>query len=168
MTVPACRGVVSRSPDRVLRVRDSVPGMSNELVYGASPYGYMTIAPRAALDAVASQVRAALTAGTYGEARAVGAPVDDDDVADGETYDVRELGMVADGDWPPNAAMVALEALPAEVAAVLTREHSMVGQEWLEFSEGDEARVVGAVTNLGYRVERDDELITAFDSLLEL
>lgn len=165
--VPACGGVISRDAECVLWVRDSVPGMSDELLHGTSTYGYMTIAPRAALDAVASQVRAALTAGTYGEARAVSAPVDDD-VTDGETYDVRKLGVVADGDWPPNAGMVALDSLPAEVAAILTREHSMVGQEWVEFSEGDEARVVGAVTDLGYPVERDDELIAAFDSLLEL
>ncbi|QKE84401.1 hypothetical protein [Arthrobacter sp. NEB 688] len=142
--------------------------MSDELVYGASRYGYTTIAPRVALERVAAQVHAALAAATYGEARAVDAPIDNDEIADDAAYDVRELGQVADGDWPPNAGMVALETLPSELVALMHLEHSMVGQEWAELRDEDVARVVEEARSMGYVVRRDDELICSFDSLLEL
>ncbi len=43
----------------------------------------------------------------------------------------------------------------------------MVGQEWVEFSEDDEQRVVQELTAAGYEVRRDDAAIDAFDRILE-
>ena len=99
------------------------------------------------------------------EADAPGA--DDDELADDEPYDVRELGLVADGDWSPNAGMLALKKLPADVRERLRPEHSMVGQEWVELSEDDEQRIVQELISAGYTVRRDDATINQFGRLLE-
>lgn len=138
------------------------------LIYGESPHGYLTIVPEAALEAATAEIRRVLSLSTYGEARAADAPgADDDELADDDSYDVRELGLVADGDWPPNAGMLALEKLPADVRERLTAEHSMVCQEWVEFSEEDEQRIVQELTSAGYMLRRDDAAIDNFDRILE-
>ena len=142
--------------------------MTTSLIYGQSPYGYMTIVPEAAIEEATAEIRRVLSLSTYGEARAADAPgADDDELADDEPYDVRELGFVADGDWPPNAGMLALKKLPADVLERLTPEHSMVGQEWVELSEDDEQRIVQELISAGYTVRRDDAQIDQFDRLLE-
>lgn len=162
------RGALPTNLSRVLWVVDNLRPMSDELVYGASRYGYTTIVPRLALEETTAQIEAALAAATYGDARAVGAPIDDDEIADDAAYDVRQLGQVADGDWPPNAGMVALETLPPTLVALLHLRHSMVGQEWVELPDEDVARVVAEARSMGYLVRRDDELIGSFDSPLNL
>jgi hypothetical protein len=146
-----------------------VENMTTSLVYGASPYGgYLTIVPEGAIEEATAEIRRVLSLSTYGEARAAYAPgADDDELGDDEPYDVRELGLVADGDWPPNAGMLALEKLPPDVLERLTAERSMVGQEWVEFSEDDEQRVVQELTAAGYEVRRDDAAIDAFDRIRE-
>ena len=142
--------------------------MTTSLVYGASPYGYLTIVPEGAIEDATTEIRRVLSLSTYGEARAVDAPgADDDELSDDEPYDVRELGFVEDGDWPPNAGMLALEKLPVDVRERLTPERSMVGQEWVEFQEDDAQRIIDDLTAAGYEVRRDDDAIDAFDRILE-
>ncbi len=153
---------------RLSVVSPRVEIMTTALIYGESPYGYLTIVPEGAIEEATAEIRRVLSLSTYGEARAADAPgADDDEIADDEPYDVRELGFVADGDWPPNAGMLALEKLPADVRERLTPERSMVGQEWVEFSEDDEQRIVQELTAAGYELRRDDAAIDAFDRILE-
>jgi hypothetical protein len=141
--------------------------MTTSLVYGESFHGYLTIVPEGAIEKATAEVERVLAAKTYGQARAIDAPGADDDFADDEPYDVQELGIVQDGDWPPNAGMLGLQMLPQEVCDIVAIERSMVGQEWIEFSEADEDRVVGELSQRGYQVRRDDELIKRFDLILE-
>ncbi len=96
-----------------------------------------------------------------------GPGVEDDD-ADSAPFDIRESGLVEDGDWPPNAGMLGLETLPWGVRELLAAEHSMVGQEWVEIPDAEEERVVAAIRALGYVVERDDAYIEAFDKVASL
>lgn len=139
--------------------------MAETLVYGRSPYGYLTIVPRADADTAADRIRAVLAATTVGEARRHDAPGVEDDDADEAPFDIRETGLVDDGDWPPNAGMLALETLPSDVRDLLAGERSMVGQEWVEIPDAQEEQVVTAIRALGYTVERDDAYIEAFDEL---
>ena len=142
--------------------------MTSELVYGASPYGYMTIVPGRALEESLSRVEEVLAARSYGEARRLQAPgADDEQYDDADAYDVRGQGAVEDGDWPPHAGVVGFATLPAEVLEIINTEHSMVGQEWVEFDEADEQRVVDLVQSLGHPIRRDDAAIAQFDGILD-
>lgn len=117
--------------------------MTTTLVYGRSPHGYLTIVPRADADTAAERIRAVFAATTVGEARRLEAPGIEDDEADSQPFDIRESGLVEDGDWPPNAGMLGLEKLPREVRELLAAEHSMVGQEWVDPRRGGRARRPG-------------------------
>jgi len=145
---------------------DSVDFMTQRLICGASPYGYLVVVPEAELNSEGRRIRNVLAARTYGEARKHDAPgADDDEFEDADPYDVRELGVMHDGDWPPNAGMLAVSSLPEDVKALGTTEWSMVGQEWVEFDLERVDDVVAALESKGYIVRRDDAAIQAFDEL---
>jgi hypothetical protein len=144
----------------------SIHTMTQQLIGGASPFGYFVVVPEKDLVRAERHIRAVLDAKTYREARACDAPgADDDQFSDAEPYDVRDLGVIDDGDWPPNAAMVALATLPEEVRALAAPEMSMVGQEWLEFDLAKVGEIVGTLEAMGHAVRRDDAAIQSFDEL---
>lgn len=143
--------------------------MTQRLICGASPHGYFVVVPEADLTRETQRIRGVLSATTHGEARKHDAPgADDPQVGDEEPYDVRELGVMEDGDWPPNAGMLALTALPEDVKALAMTGESMVGQEWVEFALEDGDDVVASLQSMGYDVYRDDAAIQAFDALADL
>lgn len=140
--------------------------MTQQLIGGASPYGYFVVVPEADLTTAEQHIGSVLDAKTYGEARRCEAPgADDDQFSDAEPYDVRELGVIDDGDWPPNAAMVALATLPDEVKVLAASEVSMIGQEWVEFDLEKADEIVSTLEAMGHTVRRDDAAIHAFDEL---
>jgi hypothetical protein len=140
--------------------------MTERLIGGASPFGYFVVVPEAELAREGQRIRSVLSARTYGEARKYDAPgADDDQFGDADPYDVREGGLMDDGDWPPNAGMLALAALPDDVKALAATEESMVGQEWVEFDLQKADEIVATLESMGYAVRRDDAAIQAFDEL---
>jgi hypothetical protein len=119
----------------------------------------MSVVPEEALRKHFDHVERVLAAKTQGEARAADAPAVEDDFPDDAPYDVRETGLIDDGDWPDSAGTLALRTLPDDVRDLGRVEHSAIGQEWLEFDSSREAEIVAAIRRAGYQIRRDDELV---------
>ncbi|KAA1419190.1 hypothetical protein F0U44_12115 [Nocardioides humilatus] len=138
------------------------------LVYGYDPFmRTLVVVRRAWADQVAADLARWQAASTYGEARRLATEgtvldppfhLDDLDEADDEPFDVKELGNVQDGDWPPMAASMSREHLPADWGLGVVRDTALNG-EFLEVAEIEEARLLACAEATGATLTRDDELI---------
>jgi hypothetical protein len=152
------------------------PQPSPRLVYGhAESYDCLAFADATTAAEEAAEIVAIATARTWGEARAVPArhtwnPAgpesagDPSDHPDDESFDIRALRPVIDGDWPSMVTSRALTLLPQDLQARFgTNTATALNGDFLELPVTAEAELVAALQERGFEVTRDDDLINALD-----
>jgi hypothetical protein len=88
-------------------------------------------------------------------------PVDEPPPPDDERFEGRDLGCVADGDYPEWAAQEMLGWLPREIleAPYSTVLPSFLNGPCLRLDPTAEAQIVEALRAAGFRCTRDDALV---------
>ncbi|MEU8405657.1 hypothetical protein AB0C19_05595 [Micromonospora sp. NPDC048842] len=146
------------------------------LVYGhATAHDCLAFADAGTATEEAAEIRALAAARTRGEARQVRmahlshpAGPDcyepEDGYADDKPFDIKEVGAVVEGYWPPMVTTRALDVLPQDLrdryAKVVLTVHN---GEYLDVPTDSEAELVAELRGRGYEVTRDDELINLLD-----
>ncbi|MEU5529313.1 hypothetical protein ABZ744_20480 [Micromonospora chersina] len=145
------------------------------LVYGhAQLHDCLAFANADTAAEEAEEIKAIAAARTWGEARQVRTthitnPCPDDydpeeDPADDEAFDINELGLVAEGDWPPMVTARAFDLLPKDRQGRFGKTHfTALNGDFLELPRECEVELVAELRQLGYEVSRDDELINVLD-----
>ncbi|WP_026453288.1 hypothetical protein [Saccharomonospora iraqiensis] len=148
------------------------------LVYGhVDMHDCLAVADADTAYAEAREITAIAQARTWGEARKVKSvhatnPVtlieEDEDpaelAAEDEPFNIVELGMIADGDWPPMVASRALELLPDPVRARFGELVDTVHNgDYLEIPVEYEDAFVAELRAHGFSVTRDDNVINLLD-----
>jgi hypothetical protein len=147
---------------------------TGKLVYGYLPHHEtFAFADDETAVAEAREIVAIGAARTFGEARRVEVrhvafnpadPEHADGEADGEPFDISQVGSVIEGDWPPMVASRALELLPEDIQQEFgTIGDTTLNGDLLEIRESVEQEIVAALRERGYRVRRDDELVNTLD-----
>lgn len=54
---------------------------------------------------------------------------------DAEAFDLEQLGLFQDGDWPEFPAQTALDWLPEDVLALGEKTGNMINGDWIEFPQ---------------------------------
>lgn len=144
-------------------------------VIGLTSSGDLVFLPEAHAVAAATELDRWRAAMTWGQARDLAnraqclAPpfaVEDLEAAqdDDAPFDVTELGVVADGDWPPMPAALSLELAQRhwpgratfEVGAVVD---TVLNGPILQINPDQEEALCGALEAAGCTVRRDDDLV---------
>ncbi|GIF48219.1 hypothetical protein DFJ67_3494 [Asanoa ferruginea] len=122
----------------------------------------------------AKEIIAIATARTWGQARAVNphhtynpVPDLDDDPEerpDDAAFDIHDVGLVSQGDWPPMVTGRILDLLPKELWSTFGEvEFTALNGDCLEIPVSREAEIVAVLWEHGYELTRDDELIQILD-----
>ncbi|SCF16125.1 hypothetical protein GA0074695_3885 [Micromonospora viridifaciens] len=93
-------------------------------------------------------------------------PIDDDVYAthDDEPFDINEVGLIVEGDWPEMVTARAFKILPQNLRARFGKRVPTVHNgDYLEIPVDREAEMVAELRQRGYEVTRDDELINVLD-----
>jgi hypothetical protein len=173
---PGSRSTIVIFPGESAVMINSAPAtQSRKLVYGhAKVADCLAFADGATAQEEAREITAIISARTWGEARGVEPrhtwnPVPDldddpDGPADDAPFDIRELGAVQDGDWPPMVTGRALEVLPEDLQKQFGESMATVlNGDSLEIPLAAEAELVATLRDRGFEVTRDDELIRALN-----
>lgn len=149
------------------------------LVYGhARLHNCLAFADAGTAAEEAEEIKAITAARTWGEARQIrtthisnpAAPDDDypdENPADDEPFDVTELNVVSEGDWPPMVTSRAFKLLPKDLIDRFgTSQFTALNGDYLEIPLEREAELVAELRQRGYEVSRDDELINVLDGPL--
>ncbi|GAA5154185.1 hypothetical protein GCM10023340_37270 [Nocardioides marinquilinus] len=145
------------------------------LVVGACSTGSLAFVPEGYAVGAAAELDGWRAATTWREARELartaehlGAPFHLDDLEpeeDGEAaFDVREVGVVADGDWPPMSSAVSLELVerywPGRAAfAPGSAAETVLNGPYLEVDPAEEAALVAELERAGCTVRIDHDLM---------
>ncbi|MFC7247595.1 hypothetical protein ACFQO7_34465 [Catellatospora aurea] len=147
------------------------------LVYGhAELHDSLAFADATTAAAEAAEIRAIAAAATWGEARrlqtrhvdnpvAFDDPDDDPNTEpDDAAFDIKEVGPVIDGDWPPMVTSRAFDLLPEDLQARFgAGEFTAFNGDFLHIPVEREAELVAELRGRGIEVTRDDALINELD-----
>lgn len=150
--------------------------LPEDLLYGESFEGGLVFITRAAAEYVAEKWKAANTATTWGELRALSPdaydellehlPCDDDGddrsavPADEAAFDASEIEAIQEGHWPEWPAQDMFDWMPAEIQEAFGRQADTLSNgSFLMFDPEDKDAIVARLEALGYRCVAEPELI---------
>lgn len=85
---------------------------------------------------------------------------DPDGPPDDAAFDIRDVGAVADGDWPPMITSASFEVLPEDLQKRFGKlADTTFNGDYLSIPPEAEAELVAELRARGYEVARDDNLI---------